>query len=38
MVRVKKIKPIDPDLADALKAAKSIMRRYRNALRELSRR
>jgi putative addiction module antidote len=31
-----RITPYDPDFADAMKAAKSIMARYRNALRELA--
>ena len=31
-----RITPYDPDFADAMKAAKSVMTRYRNALRELA--
>jgi len=31
-----RITPYDPDFADAMKAAKSLMTRYRNALRELA--
>ncbi|HET9328017.1 MAG TPA: AbrB/MazE/SpoVT family DNA-binding domain-containing protein [Candidatus Eisenbacteria bacterium] len=31
-----RITPYDPDFADAMAAAESVMQRYRNALRELA--
>ena len=31
-----RLTPYNPDFADAIKAAKSVMTRYRNALRELA--